>query len=233
MRYTLALLLGYLVIVGCATTHPGYMAEKSGDDQGLTLAVSGRIIPDMSDKYHQFVDFTFENTGASWLRFSQIDFKYGTDQQDASSNIIVGKDLATWAEAMANRRAKEEHNAQVAAATVAVVGAAVAAAGATSNDNTATLIGLGVYTSAAIIAVSSEIHNELLKLNSSKTVPASHLLSPFSVPADNFIRRWIVINAPKKEIPLKVEVVLTGADGLKQKYLVPIRSANPSTRSNP
>lgn len=58
------LLLLSFILSSCASIHQGEVAKTTNK----YVVGSGRIMHDMSDEYHTFVNFTFENMTNKWMR---------------------------------------------------------------------------------------------------------------------------------------------------------------------
>lgn len=205
-----------LLIVSCASKHPGRKAENLSKDDLLGLVISGRKVTSLSDKYHSFIDFTFENTGPDWKRIKSIEFSCGKKCDD-KINIIVGKDIVIWAEAMKEKKAISDYNSKLLLGSLAVAGAVTAGV---SNSNGTTAAGLGAYAVGMGGLAAKGISKNLGKLQTSKQVPEQHIYSPFAVPSELFVRRWILLNHKASDSPLDAILTVNTINNKTQKYKI-------------
>ena len=216
------LLLLSFILSSCASIHQGEVAKTTNK----YVVGSGRIMHDMSDEYHTFVNFTFENMTNKWMRVKKVEFSCD-EKCMKNTKILLGKDLITWSEAASSKKALEDYNRSMLLGGLAIAGAAVAASSNSSGGQTAGLAAYGVGVGGL---ATQDINKSLNKIEVAKVVPESHLLAPFSIPAGLFIRKWIVLYSPKESAyPRDVKIKLTFEDGKSFDYL--IQTYRPDIRS--
>jgi hypothetical protein len=187
------LMLGALGLPGCATVHPGQMANLSQNTGPLPLDVSMKSIDPDTDDAFQLVEVTFENTSDQWVRIAKTEALLG-DPVKTRMSVVVGNDLAAWAEAVAAKEKVEQYNRELLQSTLLVAGAAAAVAGSATDNDTVALSGLSVVAGTSLWAAADVINAKLKRANSPKHVPESHLYSPTIVPPKLFVRRWVLLN---------------------------------------
>lgn len=204
------LVFSALLLSACATVHPGEFAKPVSGETDKGLLISGEQLNDSNEEPFQLVGITFENQTDQWLRIEKVDVVISA-KNVTSHSLVLGKDLVYWAEAKAARAALKEKENRLA---LAMLGGAVAAtAGAASRNDTLLLSGVGVYLAAGTWAISDSVRAEVRAGENPKTVPDTHIHTPFSVPGQGFMRRWVLLNIPRGEAFVTVAVNIQYTDG--------------------
>lgn len=193
MRYLLISSLS-LLFVACATTHPGVVAK--GDSSKLVVSVDNN--KDISDKYYLFLEYTFENKSSEWMSVNVP--QLGFNHQD--TEILTNDKLSAWIEGAELKLKKSQYNTNLILSSMVVVGAV--AGGASSNGNVQ-VAGLATAGLAATAGAVQEVQSVQQKANSGQKglngtvhVPKSHVLVPFQVAPESYVKKWVVVRVPKK-----------------------------------
>lgn len=182
-----------LLILGCATTHRGPVVESA--DKSILLSAHRNA--DLSDKYYLFYEYTLENKSSDWKQIQIVD----VDFADENTEILTGEKLAAWIEGAELKFKKSQYNRDLVLGSMAAAGAAVAL---TSNNNSAQAAGAAALAGATAVSATANISSARGKASSgsksatgSVNVPHSHVFVPSRIAPESYIKRWIVIRAPK------------------------------------
>lgn len=212
MKYLMIL---SLLLVGCATTHPGTKGAFLNGEKDLNIAISAISVDYEKNSAFELFEITIENTGNDWVRINNTKLLVGSDV-----SVVVGKDLQSWAEATELQLKKDQYNKEVAIAATQGVGAAAVIAGTASNKSTITDIGtlavLGGAAWATVDTISAARRNAI----GVKQVPESHLYESFSVPAKLFNRKWVLISRPPGRYINKLVMEFETVEGDKSVYAI-------------
>lgn len=188
------------VLAGCASVSPGFRAQPL-DAQGRLvdsevsrskLTIVGREINDLSSPYFGFVELTFLNHSAHWVRVERMQFSFGDPVADRSVFVPWGTDIQSWQHATALRNAVKEANTQTALEVLALAGTAAAAF---SQDRGVKVVGGSVALGSLAALTAREYDARVKAAQSSPIFPESHLLAvPFGVPPGLFAKKWVVLN---------------------------------------
>lgn len=199
MLKSIVFLMG-LLTVACATTHPGDMAESKQKE----VSVSVQKSVDLSDKYYYFYEYTIENTTADWKDI-QIKNIYFEGQE---TEILTDDKLSSWIEGAELKLKAANYNRELLLGSIVAVGG-VAAIG--SNNSKVQMAGAGVAVGAAAASGATDIARARQQavsgtkgLNQTVSVPQTHVFVPSKVAPESYIRRWVVVRAPKKSEDDKV-----------------------------
>lgn len=157
----------------------------------------GREIDDLSSPHFGFVELTFINDSAHWVRVHRMQLSFGDPVKDQSVFVPWGMDIQTWQHATALRNEVRAANTQTALEVLALAGLA---AGTFSQDRGVKAVG-GVVALASLGALTAREYDARVKAaQSSPIFPESHLLAvPFGVPPGLFAKKWIVLNSPPNQ----------------------------------
>lgn len=194
MHLRLFVLFFCSVLVACATTHPGYVAESAQKD--LVVSVSKNT--QLSDKFYYFLEFTMENQTDKWLDTQAVQVTFA----DENSEILEGSKLSSWIEGAELKLQKNNYNRALLLGSMATIGGVAAGM---SNDTNVQRAGVAVAAgslaaSAAVVGKQGydNVNSGVKGLNGTVKVPSTHILVPTKVPPQSFVRRWVVIEAPKQ-----------------------------------
>lgn len=203
------------VLTACATVHNGELAQRESGDAIDGLLVSATELSDPAKESFSMIAMTFENQTDKWIRVEKAELVI--DEKAAKMiSVVVGTDLLDWASAMQARSELEAHNQQMTQLGLAGLGAAVAVVGSAKQDSTAIAAGLGVMTATEAWMVSDAIVNSRSVAQNPKTLPGSHLYTPFAVPGKMFLRRWVLINKPVGKALTEFPIAVTTVDGKRE-----------------
>lgn len=215
MRYGFLLVL--LMLVGCASEHPGdYVRLNSGENpENLRISVD----TDSTYTYgpYVFYNIVFGNEGDEWIRVKNVEIDDFPKAPDA--RIIVGQDLVSWDLSMQRKLSIEGHNRNLVVgtlATVALVGAAVA--GAKGNTGGA-IAGLAATGGVLTVDGINRAMRKATEAERATVVPPEHIYSSFTVPPSLTTAKWLLVQFPGQVIPCNLNMTVTYIDGKKASYV--------------
>lgn len=201
MKRILFSILALSFLSGCATTHPGKVLASNTQD----IVVSVKENSDLSDNYYMFLEYTLENKSGEWMEIQAKHIQLG---EGAPSEILSGEKLSAWIEGAELKLRQNNYNTQL------LLGSIVAVAGltaASSKDPGTQKAALGVMAGAvgtdATLALQrsrNAVNSGYKGPNGSVNVPSTHVLAPAKIAPESFIRRWVVIKAPRITDPLAI-----------------------------
>lgn len=216
MKHGFAITL-MIAMSACASVHPGEMARRNDGSSPLPLDVSVNTIDVEKGSPFQLVQVTYENTSDDWVRISKAEALTG-DSAKNHINVVVGKDLVAWAEAVAAKEDLERQNQEILQTTALVAGAATSVAGAASGNETLETAGLAVVMGTSVWAAADVFSARKRQANSPRLIPESHLYAETIVPPKMFIRRWILFSKPTNTLLPWVVFSVETAEGKKATY---------------
>lgn len=209
----------FFLIASCASTHPGNYASKISGTTDIPLKISAQTIdPDPATPF-QLIEITLENESNDWVRIAGASLSLG-DPTITKLSAVLGSDLTNWAEAMAAKQQKEEHNREMLQAGLAIAGAAAVVAGDVNDKPNLAVAGAGVLVGTTLWAASDAIAASKRRANGVDKIPDNHLYTPTSVPGKLFIRRWVLLNKPANVMINKLVFSLRTIEGASAFYEV-------------
>lgn len=205
-----------LLLTSCASYNPGNYAHVKSGKHPKDLPINAEYYRDYSNFPLHFVNVTFGNKSEDWRRVKSVKVTNvgGIDK----SRIIVGPDLVYWSKGITRKLKIDSHNTRMVLGAIAgafAVGAGVSA----SNGNYDLGIGLAAGALAtATVADLNVIFDKIDSLEIAKLVPPDHLYSPFSIPPNLFITKWVVFQTPKGEIPKYIDFEVKYLSGETASY---------------
>ena len=121
MKRFFTLIITFVFLVGCASTHPGRKATEISRLNDLSLSISSVHNQEFSDPTNIFLDLVIENNSSSWIHIDRIDVDF-PGAGNSPHNIIVGDDLGAWAQSYAIRKKQKEANANLGVAGLILAG---------------------------------------------------------------------------------------------------------------
>ncbi|MGZ3791878.1 MAG: hypothetical protein ACXVCP_05995 [Bdellovibrio sp.] len=194
MKYLVCTLMA-LFLSACASKDLALKADKVSATSDAKLNVTAEVISDYSDDYNILLQFNFHSNDGKWLRVDEAEISFDTDNKNPF-NVIVGKDLVTWAEAKYEEKKIDEHNEQLGSLTVAAVGGAAAVAGILYHNKDLSGLGVLAMGGASGYDTYSKIKRSQKNAQGVKLVPEGHLYLPFTIPSMTLSKRWALINCP-------------------------------------
>lgn len=230
-------LLGALIVpaslVACAQVQKEHVARsvgsvqaQAGDSTGpaAILAVSGKLNKDFSSEYFGYFDLTLENKSDEWLVVSKVNVTFVDSFQNEHIRFISGPKFTLWYQSMAKIIEIDEQNQKTAMATIAALGAGVAAF---SGNRNAQALGAAAAVGAGGAYLASEHGKRLDSLQNTRMYPENHLLGDSIVlPPGLFADRWLLVNSSRHEemeYVTALEIELEMADGRKEKHVLEFR----------
>jgi hypothetical protein len=223
MKRFFTLIITFVFLVGCASTHPGRKATEISRLNDLSLSISSVHNQEYSDPTNIFLDLVIENNSSSWIHIDRIDVDF-PGAGNAPHNIIVGDDLGAWAQSYAVRKKQKETNANLGVAGLILAGTImmVAAIGGKDgvNSGLATL-GAGTTLGGAGLAAHKDLKDKKTAAEKANAVPETHLFAPVTIPSNGVSQRWILVNTPAKIIATHMRVRIHTVEGGEAVYDVP------------
>jgi hypothetical protein len=206
-----------LMMSACASKELALKGELTASTSTAKMDVTAEVLDDYSDDYNVLLQINMHSRDGKWVRVdqSEIDF-ISADPQPF--NIIVGKDLVTWAEAKAEEKRMSDYNSTMKTMGVAAAGGALAVVGVLSKSKSLEAVGTATYVGAGVYGLSKDISNIRDNVQGVKLVPEGHLYAPFAVPSMSFVKRWVLINAPTGRIGRVVKLTLKTVEGEVMTY---------------
>lgn len=206
-----------ILLISCATTHPGNEGKSLEKESHLPLKVSAQTIENAKGESFQLIEVTLENTSENWLKVNRSQIVIDNPAESKLS-VVVGKDLRDWAQAMELRLQKDEHNKKLLQLGLVTAGAVAAVAGAKSNNAALGTVGTVTFLGTYAWAVTDVIRQSYKAAEQSEKVPENHIYQPFSVPGKMFLRRWVLLNKPSQNLVNNLVIELETIEGKKDSY---------------
>lgn len=201
-----------LTLSACASKKLPLRADIVSATSNAKLNVSAEVINDYSDEYNVLFQVNLQSKDGKWLRIDESEISFDTDTQDPF-NIIVGKDLVTWAEAKAEEKRIDDHNSDFASWAVTAVGGAAAVTGILTDSKELSALGLTAVAGASGYESYKVIKNRQKEAQGVKLVPDGHLYMPFTIPSMSLVKRWVLINCPSGRIGRILKLRLKTVEG--------------------
>lgn len=214
-----------LLISACASTELPLNGQLVSKTSSANMTASAQVINEYSDDYNILLQVNFQSHDGRWVRVEKADLDLSSSD-GAPYNIIVGKDLVTWAEAKAEEKRMKSHNQSVTTMGVALAGGALAIAGILGDSKELTAVGAATYAGATGYSAYSGIKEIQANTQGVKKVPDTHLYSPFSVPSMALVKRWVLVNAPTGRIGRAAKLKLTTVEGETFTYQLNLTSSS-------
>jgi hypothetical protein len=193
-------IIGAVGASGCASVAAGNPAvpldaagrPRASQHARSGLRIVGREITELGSPYFGFVELTFSNDSARWVRVHRMQLSFGDPIRDQSVFVPWGMDIQTWQQATALRNEVRAANTQTALELLALTGTLAATF---SQDRGVKAFG-GVVALSSVGALTALEYDARVKAAQSAPIfPESHLLAvPFGVPPGLFAKKWIVLN---------------------------------------
>lgn len=220
-RLLLSLML--LINFGCASYQSGNYADVVSGSHPSNSPITGRLDSMLTTKHYAVINFSFGNESKEWLRIKKVRLDFNNEDLNKRANIVVGQDIATWAEAIRHKVAIDQWNEQIIWGSIALAGAVTAAASGSRSDNSSlAYAGVGTYALASGVLVANSIIDTINDLERAKLFPRTHLYQSFSVPAGLYTNRWILLEINQADIPTEIYFNVEYLDGKKAKYKIKI-----------
>ncbi len=187
------LILSLFLVVGCATTHEGEIAES----KEKSLVVSVQKNSALSDKYYIFYEYTLENATAEWKDVQIVD----ADFEGQETEILTDDKLSAWIEGAELKLKASQYNQDILVGSMIAIGGITAATSNNSNIQKAGLVGMGAAAGvggAVSVARSQQKATSGMKgVDGTVNVPQTHVFVPSKIAPESYIKRWIVVKMPE------------------------------------
>lgn len=206
-----------LLISACASKQLPMKANVESIPSDSKLNVTAKVLNDFSDDYNVLLQINFQSLDGKWLRVDEAEIAFDTDDKDPF-NIIVGKDLVTWAEAKMEEKKMDNHNQAFGTLAVSTAGGLAAIAGIMSDNENLASLGILTVGAASSYEAYSMMKQSQKEAEGVKLVPDGHLYSPFTIPSMSLSKRWVLINCPSGRIGRILKLRFKTIEGEKFSY---------------
>jgi hypothetical protein len=220
--YKVLLMIVILFNAGCASYQSGKFASFIKGNHPPHTPITVEVDELLSDNNYTVINFNFGNKSDQWLRVKSVRLNYKNVTEDKKINVVVGKDISTWYDAIKHKIAVDQWNESVAIGTLAVIGGVTSGIGAYKGNNSLTNLGAATYVGAVGISGFNTYADGLDDVNRAKILPKSHLYTPFSVPLGLYAKKWILLQVKRKHMPRKLYFDVVYISGEKVEYAAQI-----------
>jgi hypothetical protein len=240
-RAGLAALLG-ACLCSCASIQNGYLARPIDEHGQLSperrtrsgLVISGEERQRYASRNFGFVEVTFENTSAEWVRVQELQLDFGDAVRDAGVFIPGGDDVNAWYVATVQRNDIRDTNDAHALGALLLIGEAVGRVAAASDKPAVAGAGVALSLGASTAALAEGVDRDARAAEEVHPLPGAHLLSvPFVVPPGLFAKKWVLLNT-QPGVPcitvMRISYVLEG--GEREQVLLPLRRLGHRSRGS-
>ena len=211
-----------ILTTGCASYQPGKYAYIISGDHPLDTPITAKLDKTLTTDHYALIYFNFGNATDHWLRVKKIRLDFNQEEANKKINIVVGKDLSTWAESIKHKVAVDSWNRDILLGPLALIGTISLAASTNSSNPALLYAGVGSLAVFSGISIANDFIDMMDDLGRAKLFPKTHLYTPFSVPAGLYTKRWILLQVKKQSIPDEVFFNVEYLDGKKAKYKIKI-----------
>jgi hypothetical protein len=209
------------LVISCATTHPGQIANQL-TSHNFPIKVSARTIEnraiDTFKESFQLIEVTFENTSEAWFKIHSNHILID-DPANSHLSVVLGNDLASWANAMKFQMKKDQYNEELALGTLSAA-ASVAILSSNNRNSSAFALGSIALAGTSIWAVSDALVASYDSATQVEKIPENHLYKACSIPARMFVRRWVLLNKKSNTRINNLAFELETIEGEKETYFV-------------
>lgn len=217
MKFKLILTLTVSAFLfSCASTHPGKEGSSISGTSRLPIKISAQTIDKNEKDPFQLIEVTFENTSDEWLRISKNSVVINNPSESKIS-VVLGQDLVDWANAMEQRRKKEEHNKKL-LQTGLIIGSALI--GGANKDNSVGAAAGVTMLATTVWMVTDSVQQQIRKAEGINQVPDTHLNHSVMIPGKTFIRRWVLLNKPSNTLINRLIIKTETTEGQKELYAI-------------
>ena len=231
-RVVLGALLG-ACLWSCASIQNSYLATPIDERGQLSperrtpsgLVISGEERSRYASRNFGFVEVTFENTSAAWVRVQELQLDFGDAARDEGVFIPEGEDVNAWYLATMQRNDIRDTNDAHALAALLFVGKAVGSIAAASDEPAVAGVGAALALGASTAALAEAADRDVQAAEEAHPLQGAHLLHvPFAVPPGLFAKKWVLLNT-RPGVPcvaaMRISYVLEG--GGREQVLLPFR----------
>jgi hypothetical protein len=217
----------------CASIQNGYLATPLDERGQLSserrtragLVISGEERARYASRNFGFVEVTFENTSAEWVRVQELRLDFGDAARDAGVFIPEGDDVNAWYLATVQRNDIRDTNEAHTLGALLFVGEVVGRVAAASDKPAVAGVGAALALGASTAALAQSADRDVQAAQQVHPLPGAHLLSvPFAVPPGLFAKKWVLLNT-RPGVPcitsMRISYVLENGEG--EQVLLPFR----------
>lgn len=210
---TISILLSFLMS-SCVTTHYGDPTENATSKFSISCGKNN----DISHPYISVISCSFENTSSSWIEFNISSVT--TKPNEATAKILTPSEIKIFYDAYAYKAERDGHNNALLLSGLIIVGSAAALfSGNRSLASAGATTAVGAIGYSAAKEVSEDVaQHQYSHIDYSE----EHMLGgSFTIPAELFIRKHIVIEATHpNDYPSNLEICFSSPQ--KECLTVPI-----------
>ncbi len=211
-----------VLLVSCASVHPGNLGVAVPGDSKPSLSVSAQLVGELSDPNYAFVSVTIENKSGNIIRVH--DGQVSLDAAGTNSpNVLVGKDLIAWIDAAKSREKLQRENSRTLNQFLVFGGLATSLVGVGTNNSTVGAVGGGVFAAGSLRSFSDSEGHRRSEAEVAERLPETHLGSSYSIPAGLFLRKWVVFAKSAGKTPPGLFIQLTLEDRSEEKHAVALQ----------
>ena len=181
-------------LMGCASYQGGESSNVEKGENKRGYKVSASIDNQISSSNYRLVNIYHGNKSNDWVRLKRIKVVNINDGDEKTAEIVSGRDLVNWAESAKYMKKVDDWNRDILLGSIALAGAVAGSSSSTDLSNA----GLGLYMASSSALVANGIMDGLTDIERAKLYPNTHIYSPFSVPAQMYLKRWLLIKADPK-----------------------------------
>ncbi|HEX7676472.1 MAG TPA: hypothetical protein VF412_20010 [Bdellovibrio sp.] len=207
-----------LGLSACASKELRIHGQEESSTALFNMEVSAEINEDYSDPYNILLQINFESNDGKWIRIDEAEVF--TDNKEDAFNVIVGKDLVSWAEAKDEEKKIRDHNTEMTDNVITGVGGAAVVLGILTGDKNIAAAGLSGVAAGAGMSAYHKISEKKKNAQGVKMVPEGHLYAPFTVPSMSLTKRWVLINCPSGRVSKVIKLRLKTVEGESVTYKI-------------
>lgn len=219
MKFSIFFLCTFL-LGGCASSQFSKHDAKysSLEDQASPpLFVTSRFNSQLCSRYFGYVNFSVVNPSGDWKRLDNVSL--GFPFSNSQFEVVEGKKLKAWADAISRQSGRDNHNAQLANLASGILGLGLLEKGNSSQKK----MGVAVLAGRAVAASSERISNQR---ETAETQVSSHILAnDVDIPPGMDKQYWILLRA-KNDAPLLGDLVVNYDDenGVKHSFITHLKN---------
>lgn len=211
-----------LLLSACASKDLALKADLLDSSAPIKMDVSAEPIQEFSDDYNLLLQINLRSRDGRWVRVDTAEMETASID-GAPFNVIVGKDLVTWAEAKRNEINMDRYNSGMKTLGIAAVSGAAIVGGILTDSEALTAAGAIGYAGTAGYSAVTGMQQTRDLVQGVFPVPESHLYSPFAVPSMTLVKRWVLINAPSGRIAKTVNLKIKTVEGDTMTYALRLK----------
>lgn len=222
---TAIVLIPLLLLAGCAGKKLRHEAPALATDSTYQMDVSTAPIAPLCDDYNLAFQINFINKDGRWLRIDRAELDLSNKDQ-APYNIIIGKDLRVWAQSKQDELQIDDHNEKMGFLIADVAGAILMVNGVLNHSQSSLTAGAAVTAASAGTQATKKLLKDKDSAQGVELSENTYLFEPFTIPSMGFVKRWFLVNIPKKKIASQGTLTLHTVEGETLKYRIQIAATS-------